>query len=59
MVNAVNVPRFFLQADGNIHHALPVNTQFNSTNGADCRTGSAEVAFLFAPEDAPGKILRA
>jgi hypothetical protein len=56
MINAVDIARFILQTDRNIHNALPVNAQFNSPNGADCRTTPTESAFLLTPENAPGKV---
>jgi hypothetical protein len=56
VVNAVDVAWLIFQTDGNIHNPFPVNAQFNSSDGAYCRTAPTERTFLLTPENAPGKI---
>jgi hypothetical protein len=59
VIDAIHIARLFLQTDGNVHHALPVDAEINRPDGTDGRAPATEVASLLAPEDSPGKILRA
>jgi hypothetical protein len=56
VVNGKQIAGLFLKADGYLYGPLPVNSQLNCTNRANCSTPTAEGALFLIPEDYPGQI---
>jgi hypothetical protein len=56
VIDRKNIARLLLKSNGRLNDSLAVNTQFDRADGAHGGAASAKGAFLFSPDDLPGKI---